>query len=69
MSAGNMSNDQVQQSQRCGRYSRVSQKNQKKILVKLVFVDGKITHEAAEIACIIEDLHEALSTRTNEKVK
>ncbi|VDP17167.1 unnamed protein product [Heligmosomoides polygyrus] len=51
---GNMSNDQVQQSQQCGRYSRVS-RNQKEILVKLVFVDGRITHEVAQIAGVIEN--------------
>ncbi|VDP08666.1 unnamed protein product [Heligmosomoides polygyrus] len=51
-----MSNDQqdVQQSQRRGRYSRVS-RSQKKILVKLVFVDGRITHETAQIAGVIEN--------------
>ncbi|VDO87237.1 unnamed protein product [Heligmosomoides polygyrus] len=50
-----MSNDQqdVQQSQRHGRCSRVSQ-NQKEILVKLVLVDGRITHEASQIAGVME---------------
>ncbi|VDP23279.1 unnamed protein product [Heligmosomoides polygyrus] len=51
-----MSNNQqdVQQSQRHGRCSRVSQ-NQKKILVKLMFVDGRVAHEAVQIAGIIEN--------------
>ncbi|VDP42856.1 unnamed protein product [Heligmosomoides polygyrus] len=50
-----MSNDQqdVQQSQRHGRCGRVS-RNQE-ILVKLVFDDGRITHEAAQIAGVIEN--------------
>ncbi|VDP42305.1 unnamed protein product [Heligmosomoides polygyrus] len=52
-----MSNDQedVQQSQRHGRCSRVSW-NQKEILVKLVFVDERITHEAAQIAGVMENI-------------
>ncbi|VDP18098.1 unnamed protein product [Heligmosomoides polygyrus] len=56
MLAGNISNDHqdVQQSRRRGRYSQVS-RSQKEILVKLMFVKGRTTHEAAQIAGVNEN--------------
>ncbi|VDO86574.1 unnamed protein product [Heligmosomoides polygyrus] len=56
MLAGNMSTDDqdVQQSRRRGRCSRVS-RSQKEILVLLVFVNGMTTHDAAKVADMNEN--------------